>query len=64
MLELNQKLYELIINVATHAPQCNMMIALLRRKPSLDEHCTCWKKEAIKIIEQIDRELENAQTNI
>jgi hypothetical protein len=30
------------------------MIAFLRGKPALEEHCTCWKKEAISIIEEID----------
>jgi hypothetical protein len=54
MMELNQRLYELIVNIANHAPTCDMMIAFLRGKPALEEHCTCWKKEAIQIIEQID----------
>ncbi len=60
MNEKNQELYEIIVNIANHAPECEMMINFFRGKPALDTQCTCWKKRAIELIESIDKELADA----
>lgn len=63
MNELNQKLYELVVNIAPHDPSCPMMVNFIRGNFASDEQCTCWKHDAIELIEQIDKLTEETETN-